>query len=373
MKNILIIAGEVSGDLHGGNLVRAIKNLDSSIHFFGIGGNNMKSAGVELIYHIDAISFMGFIEVIKHIPFLKRIKKNLLKLVEERNPDAIILIDYPGFNLSFAQDVYKLNKKVLYYISPQIWAWGGKRIHTIKKLIHKMIVVFPFEEKMYRENGVNVEFVGHPLLDVIENYQFESKENFFKNYSLNPEKKLLAVFPGSRKQEIKNILPEVYEAIKMLRKNFDLNVVISGVKSIDEKIYREVIGNDIPIVFDKNYELMKYADAGIIKSGTSTLEAALFELPFVVVYRTSYLSYLIGKNLIQIDKISLANIVAEEKIVDELIQKDCNANKIYSKVSELLTDDEKRFEMKNKMRKIKNLLGEKGASDRAAKIIISDI
>lgn len=373
MKKILIIAGEVSGDLHGGNLVKAMLRQNPHLSFFGIGGENMKSAGVELIYHINSLSFMGFIEVIKHIPFLKKVKKEILQQVDEQNTDAVILIDYPGFNLSIAKELHKQGKKIFYYISPQLWAWGKSRIDLIKKFIHKMIVVFPFEEKMYSEFGVNAEFVGHPLIEIISNYQFQSKEDFFKQYSLNPEIKLITIFPGSRKQEIRKILPTVVEAIQMLRKEFELNVAISGVKSIELSLYREFVGEDIPIIFEKNYELMKYADAGIIKSGTSTLEAALFELPFVVVYKTSYLSYLIGKTLIQIDKISLVNIVAGEKIVEELIQNDCNPKKIYEVVKSLLLDENQRAEMKLKMKRIKSLLGERGASERAAKLILSEI
>lgn len=373
MKNILIIAGEVSGDLHGSNLVKSILKLNPTIQFFGIGGENMKLNGVELIYHINSLSFMGFIEVIKHIPFLRKVKRDILQEVDKRNPDAAILIDYPGFNLSIAKELHRKGIKIFYYISPQLWAWGKNRIELIKKLIHKMIVVFPFEEKMYREAGVNVEFVGHPIIEVIQNYQFQPKEDFFKSFSLNPNKKLLIIFPGSRKQEVKKILPVIIDAVQLLKKEFDLNVAISGVSSIDLSLYRQFVSEDIPVIFDKNYELMKYADVGIIKSGTSTLEATLFQLPFVVVYKTSYLSYLIGKKLIQIDKISLANIVVGERIVEELIQKECNSKNIYEEVKSLIIDEEKRSSMKSKMERIKNLLGETGASERAAKIILSEI
>lgn len=373
MKKILIIAGEVSGDLHGGNLVKSIKKIDPSVYFYGIGGDHMRANGVELVYHINSIAFMGFIEVIKHIPFLKKVKHDILKLIDEKNPDGVILIDYPGFNLNIAKDIHKKGEKIFYYISPQIWAWGKDRLKLIKTLIHKMIVVFPFEEKMYREAGIDVAFVGHPLLDVIENYNFETKEKFFKSNGLDVNKKLLTIFPGSRKQEIKKILPEIYQAVKRLQIEFDLNVAISGISSIGIMIYKDIVGDKIPIIFNKNYELMKYANIGIIKSGTSTLEAALFELPFVVVYKTSYLSYLIGKRLIQIDKISLANIVTGEKIVEELIQKNCNADRIYNEIKTLLCDDSKRNDLILKLRKIKILLGEKGASDRAAKLILSEI
>ncbi|MGB9665034.1 MAG: lipid-A-disaccharide synthase [Ignavibacteria bacterium] len=373
MREILIIAGETSGDLHGSNLVKSIKQFDSTIKFFGIGGDRMREVGVDLVYHINSLSFMGFVEVIKHIPFLKKVKKNILAFVKEKNPDAVILIDYPGFNLSIAKELHKLGKKIFYYISPQIWAWGKNRIDLIRKVVHKMIVIFPFEEKMYREANVNVSFVGHPLLDVIESYRFEPREEFFEHNLLDPSKKLLTIFPGSRKQELTEILPIVSEAALKLKKELDLNVVIAGLHTISPDFYKKYFDDEFKLIFQKNYELMKYADAGIIKSGTSTLEAALFELPFIVVYKTSFLSYLIGKNLIQIDKISLANIVAGEEIVTELIQKDCNPQRIYREIKDILLDENKSIQLKEKLKRIRTLLGERGASQRAAKIILSEI
>jgi lipid-A-disaccharide synthase len=373
MKEILIIAGETSGDLHGSNLVRSINLIDPSVKFFGIGGERMNEAGVELIYHINSLSFMGFVEIVKHIPYLNKVKKHLLALVNQRNPAAVILIDYPGFNLSIAKALHKLGKKIFYYISPQIWAWGKNRIDLIKQIVDKMIVVFPFEEKMYREAKVNVSFVGHPLLDVIEEYQFEPREKFFEQNSFDPSKKLLTIFPGSRKQELTKILPIVSEAALKLQRELGLNVAIAALNTIPSLFYKKFVYDDFKLIFQKNYELMKYADAGIIKSGTSTLEAALFELPFVVVYKTSFLSYLIGKSLIQIDKISLANIVAGEKVVTELIQKDCNPDRIYSEIKEIIVNENRSFQLKDKLKRIKTLLGERGASQRAARIILSEI
>ncbi len=373
MRKILIVAGEASGDLHGGNLVRSIKSLNPDIHFFGIGGNNMKSAGVELLYHIDSMAFMGFVEVIRHIPFLTKVKKDLLTKVKEFDVDAVILIDYPGFNLSLAKDLKKLHKKIFYYISPQLWAWGKNRLKLIKELIHKMIVVFPFEEKMYREAGINVAFVGHPLIDVIEQYKFEPRNDFFEQFKIDPNKKIITIFPGSRRQEIYKILPITIESIKLLRQKFDLEVLVAGVDSINKNVYEKFCGNEAKLVFNKNYELMKYADAGIIKSGTSTLEAALFGLPFVVVYRTSFLSYLIGKSLIQIDKISLANIVADKKVVTELIQNICTPEKIASEVEKILLNENYRNQLKTELSRIKSLLGKSGSSIKAAEIILSEI
>ncbi len=373
MKKFLIIAGEISGDLHGSNLVKSIKELNPETEFFGIGGERMKTSGVDLIYHINSLSFMGFVEVIKHIPYLKKVKRHLIELVKERKPDAVILIDYPGFNLSFAKDVHRFNKKIFYYISPQIWAWGKRRIHLIKKLIYKMIVVFPFEEILYRDHDVDAEFVGHPLIELIDNYNYQSKEVFFNQNSLDLTKPLLAIFPGSRKQEIKKILPEIKLALDRLREEFQINFAIAGVESIPNELYRKYLSDDYKVIMNQNYELMKYADFGIIKSGTSTLEAALFEMPFIVVYKTSFLSYHIGKRLIQIDNISLANIVAGEKVVEELIQKYCNPDRIYSEIKNLILNENKRLEIKNNLRMIRQNLGKSKASKKAASIILNEL
>lgn len=373
MKKILIVAGEASGDLHGGNLVKALKDLNPQIYFVGIGGNNMKAAGVELLYHINSMAFMGFLEVLKHIPYLKKVKRDLIKKINEIDVDAIILIDYPGFNLSLAKNLKKLNKKIFYYISPQLWAWGKKRLKLIKELVHKMIVIFPFEEKLYRDAGINVSFVGHPLIDVIEKYEFQSMNEFLEQYNIDPNKKILTIFPGSRKQEIYKILPVTIDAIKLIKQKFDVKVLVACVDSIKREVYEKFCGDEATLIFNKNYELMKYADAGIIKSGTSTLEAALFELPFVVVYKTSFLSYFIGRSLIRIDKISLANIVAGKKIVTELIQNDCTPEKIAFEIEKILINENYRIELKNELSKIKSLLGSSGASRKAAEIILSEI
>lgn len=373
MKKILIVAGEASGDLHGGNLVKSIKSINPDIHFLGIGGNNMKSAGVELLYHIDSMAFMGFVEVIKHIPFLRKVKKDLLAKVRESNVDAVILIDYPGFNLSLAKDLKKLNKKIFYYIAPQLWAWGKNRLRLIKELIHKMIVVFPFEEKIYKETGINVAFVGHPLIDVIQQYSFQAKDEFFEQNKINSNKKILTIFPGSRRQEINKILPITIQSIKLLKQKFDLEVLVACVDSINREVYEKYCGNEAKLIFNKNYDLMKYADAGIIKSGTSTLEAALLGLPFVVVYKTSFLSYLIGKSLIQIDKISLANIVADKKVVTELVQNDCTPQRIADEIEKILVNESYRTQMKIEFSRIKSLLGMSGSSIKAAEIILSEI
>ncbi|MCX8009952.1 MAG: lipid-A-disaccharide synthase [Ignavibacteria bacterium] len=371
MENILIIAGEVSGDQHGSKLSAEILKLNHDVKLFGIGGDNMKDAGVELLYHIKDLSFLGFIEVIKHIPFLRRIKKELLEHLQKRNVKKIILIDYPGFNLSFAKDAYNHNRKIFYYISPQIWAWGKKRISKIKKYIHKVLVILPFEKKFYEENNVNVDFVGHPLIESIADYNFESKEMFFQTNNLQLGKKLVVIFPGSRLQEINRILPTCIEAVEVLKKELPIQVAISAVNNIPIENYEKYISNsDVKIIYNKNYELLKYADAGIIKSGTSALEAILFDLPFFVIYKTSYINYLIGKLLINIDTISLANIIAEKKFLKELIQRQASVTNVAIELKRILLDDKYVDDLKKNYAFVRNALGDKGASVKSARIIL---
>ncbi len=206
-QNIMIIAGEVSGDLLGGELSRELLQLDNKIKLFGIGGDKMKQAGVEIICHINRLAFLGFAEVIRHIPFVKKVQSDLIKVIKEKNIEHVIMIDYPGFNLNFAKKIKPLGVKILYYVSPQIWAWGIGRMKKIKYLVKKMFVVFPFEEEIYKNAGVDVEFVGHPLLDRINRYEYLSKVEFFEKYNLDPAKDILLILPGSRKFEVEKIFP----------------------------------------------------------------------------------------------------------------------------------------------------------------------
>lgn len=370
INNLLIIAGEESGDMHGASLIKELNKVNPGLTICGIGGDNMQKAGMELIYHNSKMAFLGFLEVLKHIPFIKKVQKNILQIVEEKNIKIAVLIDYPGFNLSIAKKLKKQGLKIIYYISPQIWAWGGGRINKIKKLVDKMIVVFPFEKELYNKSGIDSDFVGHPLINRINNYEFLSKEELFNNYKLEVNKEILLILPGSRKQEVHSIFPEVIHAAGMIAEKFSLQIVVACSAMIDEEIIR-LYGNGInfKIIKDKTYELLKYSKFGIIKSGTSTLEAGLFGLPMVVVYKTSLITYLIGKSLVKLKNIGLVNIVSGEKVVPELIQNDVNSNKIYETVFCLLNDENKLELIKNKLSKIKTILGNKNASENAADII----
>lgn len=371
-KNVLIIAGEASGDLHGASLIRELKKIDGSLKIFGVGGNKMLAEGMELIYHIDKMAFLGFVEVVKHLPFIKKVQRDLIDEVKKRNVKEVILIDYPGFNLSIAKKLKSLDLKLIYYITPQVWAWGKSRVKKIKELFNKVLVVFPFEEKFFKSKNVNAEFVGHPLIQEINSYRFLNRDQLNNKFELDPAKEILLILSGSRQQEVKTIFPEAIKAASRLVDEFDMQIVVACSSNLDEKVFYELTDRkNFKVIKDHTYDLLKHSKFGIIKSGTSTLEAGLMELPFVIVYKTSWLTYLIGKSLVKIKNIGMANIVLDEQVVPELIQNQANEKNIYSTAKNILSDDGLLNRMKLRLSRIKKVLGEKNAPENAAKIIYS--
>lgn len=371
-KNVLIIAGEASGDLHGASLIRELKKIDGSLKIFGVGGNKMQAEGMELIYHIDKMAFLGFVEVVKHLPFIKKVQRDLIDEVKKRNVKEVILIDYPGFNLSIAKKLKSLDLKLIYYITPQVWAWGKGRVKNIKELFNKVLVVFPFEEKFFKSKNVNAEFVGHPLIQEINSYNYLNRDQLNNKFELDPAKEILLILSGSRKQEVKTIFPEAIKAASRLVDEFDMQIVVACSSNLDEKVFYELTDQkNFKVIKDYTYDLLKHSKFGIIKSGTSTLEAGLMELPFVIVYKTSWLTYLIGKSLVKIKNIGMANIVLHEQVVPELIQNQANEKNIYSTAKNILSDDGLLNRMKLRLSRIKKVLGEKNAPENAAKIIYS--
>ncbi|NWF89989.1 MAG: lipid-A-disaccharide synthase [Ignavibacteriaceae bacterium] len=371
-KNILVIAGEVSGDMHGAALIRELKKLNQDIEVYGIGGNLMKNEGAFLVHHINRMAFLGFVEVIKHIPFIKKVQRDLISLVKEKNIHTAVLIDYPGFNLNLAVKLKELKVNVAYYISPQIWAWGKNRIEKIKRVVEKMIVVFPFEQKIYQDFGVDAEYVGHPLMEIINNHKFLTKEFFYNEFALDTDKEILLIMPGSRKHEIEKIFPQSILAAQKLADAYNMQIVVSASQNIQKEFFFTVTKErQFKVISSHTYELMKYSKFGIIKSGTSTLEAAIFQLPMLIVYKTNWLTHFIGKRLIRVKNIGMVNILMNEQIVPEFIQNDVSADKIFEKCKEILSNDEKYSLMKQKLGKVKDILGENGASKRAAQIIFN--
>lgn len=372
---LLIIAGEASGDLHGSELIKELKKIDKGIKIFGIGGDKMQNAGMNLQYHINEMSFLGFVEVLKHLPFIRKVKKSLIKLAVNENIKHAVLIDYPGFNLSIAKSFHKLGIKNIYYISPQIWAWGQGRINKIKKLITRMIVLFPFEEKMYKEQHVSADFVGHPLVKSIDEYNFLSKEELYKKYDLDENNEILLLLPGSRLQELDKKLKIILEAAEKISDKFNMQTIVACADNIDHRIFDKFKGeHSFKLVKGDTYNLLKYSKFSIVKSGTSTLEAGIIGNPFLVVYKTNVMTYWIGKALVKIKNIALANIVAEKNIVKELIQNKVTSENIYDEASSLLSDETKYNKLKSDLKSIKQKLNTDGnPSKLAAEVIYTEL
>lgn len=370
-SRIMIVAGEASGDLHGGKLVQALRKLNPEIEVFGVGGDHMQAAGMELFYHVNQLSYVGFTEVARHFFHFRRVFQHLLEELKARRPDVLVLIDYPGFNLRFGKAAKSYGKKVFYYIAPQVWAWAQGRAKKMAQFVDRMAVIFDFEVAFFKKYGIDTTFVGHPLLEGLQVSM--SKAEFCSRHSLLPEQPILALLPGSRKQEVASLLPSMVEAALSLRKEHaDLQIAISKAATIQRDQIEQLLVDapDLPIVDSATYELMKYATAAIVASGTATLETACFETPFAMAYRVSPVSYAIGKRLVRIPAISLANIVAGERIVKELIQDAANAHELRLEMQRLLYDQTARTELQKRLKTIKEKLGTSGASERTANLIL---
>jgi lipid-A-disaccharide synthase len=370
MKKILIIAGEASGDLHGSNLVKAMKEQDPSLVFYGVGSRNMRDAGVSLLADASEISVVGATEVLTHIGAIYRVYATLKRFLREERPDLLILIDFPDFNILTGKAARKLGIPILYYISPQIWAWRKGRVNTLAKLVTTMMVVFPFEANLYRDAGVDVRFVGHPLADIVMSVY--TREEARVSLGIARNSRTVALLPGSRKNEIMHLLPDMLMAAAILRNRFpDLQFVLPVAPTLaHDLVERYVTESGVPvrIIDGKVYDVLRASDAAIVTSGTATLETGLMAVPMVIVYRISWLSYLIGRMIIHVKDIGLVNIVAGRTIVPELIQDDVTPEKIAGAIGTLLDERDKHQQVENDLKQVRVLLGEGGASIRAASV-----
>ena len=368
---VLMIAGEASGDLHGSAVVRALKVLSPSVDVAGVGGDRMRREGMELVRDIADLGFMGFVEVLRNLGTIRDLKRMLIGELERRRPDVVVLIDYPGFNLRFAREAKSRGIPVLYYISPQVWAWHRGRVKKMRSLVDRMKVVFPFEVEIYRKEGIDVEFVGHPLAEHIGTSC--TRAEFFRRNGLDPSKKLLGLFPGSRRQEIERILPVISRAADLLCTGRELQVAIGVAPNLGKEFVGRFTGagSRAVMVEDGTYDLMAYADAAIVTSGTATLEAGWFGTPMAVVYRTSPLTYCIGRLLVDIRSIGLVNIVAGKSIVPEFIQGAMTAGKLSEAVGRFLDDESLAASVRRELSVIREKLGGPGASGRVARGILS--
>ena len=366
-----VIAGEASGDLHGSNLIKEIKRLDNIADFRCWGGDLMQQAGADLVKHYRDLAFMGFIEVVKNI---RTIYKNLTFCKTDilaYNPDAIILIDYPGFNLRIAEWAKKKGIPVIYYISPQVWAWKESRVKQIKKNVDKMLVILPFEKEFYKKWDFEVEYVGHPLADVITRAQNEFSPASETMLSPLNEKNIIALLPGSRAQEVAKKLPVMLEVSRDFP---DYRFIVAKASSLDDSFYDKLMEpyKNVRSIRNKTYQLLLQAKAGLVTSGTATLETALFGVPQVVCYKGSNISYQIAKRLIKVKYISLVNLIMDKEIVKELIQDEMNPVNIKRELAKILKDQVAIAKMKHDYAELRKLLSEGGhASEKAAKSIVS--
>lgn len=366
-----IIAGEASGDLHASNLINSIKKFDHDSVFHGWGGDLMKSCGVELTKHIRELAFMGLVEVVANIRTIKKNFSLCQKDILQFNPDVLILVDYPGFNLRIAKFAKLKGIKVFYYISPTVWAWHQSRVKQVKKYVDKMYVILPFEKAFYKKFDVDVEYAGHPLLDEIERYQKQkpTREEFCKKNNLT-SKPIIAIVPGSRKQEIKRKLPIMLSVTKYFP---EYQFVITGAPAIENDYYLQFLKEyHIPVLHGQTYDVLEYSYAGVVTSGTATVETALFNLPQVVCYKTAPLTFYIAKLLVKIKYISLVNIILNKLAIVELIQNDLNVENLQKNLGEILTG-EKRNEILSDYKEFNHLLGGSGASERIAKLMVDKL
>jgi lipid-A-disaccharide synthase len=361
-----IIAGEASGDLHGSNLMKALKEKDPAPEFRFWGGDMMAAQGGTLVKHYRDLAFMGFLEVAMNLRTILNNIKFCKEDIKNNRPDVLILVDYPGFNLRIAKFAKQLGIKVVYYISPQLWAWKEGRVEIIKKYVDEMMVILPFEEDFYKKHGVHSHFVGHPLLDAISTLQDIESDYFKADNGLN-EKEIIALLPGSRMQEVEKML-EIMLSVRPYFKEYQF--VIAGAPSLPKDFYEKYVDDNVHFVSNKTYDLLRCSKAALVTSGTATLETALLNVPEVVCYRGSTISYAIAKRLVKnIKYISLVNLIMDREVVKELIQNELNTNNLVEELKKIL-ETEKRFKVFKDYELLREKLGGKGASGNAADVIL---
>jgi len=370
--SIFISAGEQSGDLHGSDLISGIKALGREIRFSGLGGDLMKSEGMNLLYHIKNLSTIGFIDVLTKISFFRKVLKECVEFVKQNKPDAVILVDYPGFNIRFAEALRKFyTGKIIYYISPQLWAWHEKRVNKIREFVDRMLVVFPFEADFYKKHGLDAVYVGHPLVKRIGKFLEQNK----KQKKAFGEEKVVTILPGSRKDEISNHMPVLLKTAAQLKKEFDLKVnisIASGVDIEDFSNFRNEL-DGFELTSANIYELILNSDLVLTKAGTSTIECALIGTPFLIFYRTYPLNFYLLKPVVKVNKLGMVNLLAGRTIIKEFIQNDFVPEKLLFESRMILIDNVYSGKLRRELMQIRNILGDYDASATAAKIITSMI
>ena len=372
-KQILIICGEPSGELHAASLASALKEINPAIKISGVGSSLLAQAGVEIIYDTAGLSVMGIFDVLKKLPKFFALKKFILQRIKEDKFDAIIFVDFSGFNLRLAKAVNN-SIPAIYYVSPQVWASRPGRIASLRRYIRKIIVFFEFEKEFYKKYGINADFVGHALLDVARPKM--DKNELLHKLNFSPEKITIALLPGSRKQEIKRILPLMLKAAQIISKGINAQFVIAKPKQADWRVYDRITARfdiDVKFVEANTYDALNIADFALVCSGTATLESAIMQKPFLIIYKMGLLNYLLYRPQLKIPYIGIVNIVAGRKIIPEFIQFNATPKKIAQKSLEILNNRIELERIRSNLALIKSTLGQPGASHRAAKIIIDFI
>ena len=373
-KTIFLIAGEASGDSRGAELVQALEKENPTLAFEGLGGPKMQAAGVKLLYDLTSLAALGFGDVLRQYFQIRKIFYEALHHVQSLKPAAIVFIDYPGFNLRFAK---KIQKKfpVFYYVSPQVWAWGGRRINTIRHVVDHMIVLFQFEESLYKSAGIPVTWVGHPLVETCR--ASKSKSELKQEFGIPDNKRTIALLPGSRESEVKRILPVILESARLIQNQIkNVCFLLSETSHVSKNLYNLILQPlqgkvEMKQVADRMRDLLEISDSAIVTSGTATLETALAQIPFTILYKTAWSTYEIGKRVIRIPYIGMVNVIAGRKIVQEFIQNDADPKKIASEILRIMNDTSYYSQMTSQLKTVKEKLGPPGASTRAAKAIIA--
>ncbi|MFH1245136.1 MAG: lipid-A-disaccharide synthase [Candidatus Omnitrophota bacterium] len=371
-KKLMFIAGEPSGDLHSAHLISALQKIDPRLEISGMGGEKMRQAGANIFLDMSELSIIGFTGVLANILKIKKIFQAILARVDQDPPAAVILVDYPGFNLKLAQELKKRHIPVIYYISPQIWAWWPGRIKTIQQAVDKMLVVFKFEEALYKKHGIDVSFVGHPLLDTA--YPAIPREELLTKLGLSHQK-IIGIMPGSRRGEVERILPVLLQSAKIIQDRIPrIQFVLLKAPQLGKEYYESKIkisGVPVTLCANQTRDFLNLCDFVLAASGTATLETAIMQRPMVIVYKVSFLNWLIAKQLIRLPYIGLVNVVAGRKIVPEFVQFQAQPRLIAQAALEILDNREKLNQMQNELRKVRESLGTPGASQRAAEIILN--
>jgi lipid-A-disaccharide synthase len=368
---ILLSCGETSGDLYAGELVRELHLRQPAIEVFGLGGDRLAAQGANLLAHVKDLAVVGLLEVVSHLRSLRRVFDRVLSEVDRQRPDVAVLVDYPDFNLRLARHLRRRGVRVVYYVSPQVWAWRRGRLGTIRKTVDHMLVIFPFEEALYREAGVPVTFVGHPLVDLV--HPPADQRGFLKGLGLDAERPVLALLPGSRPKEIAHNLPPLAGAIeKLAGERPELQFLLALAPALSSRTVAGALGSlPVRIVANQALGVLASATVSVVASGTATVEAALLGAPMVVVYRLAPLTYLLGRRLVKVPHFAMANLIAGERVVPEVIQRELTPERVAAEVRALLDSSARRERMREGLAEVRRRLGEPGASARAAATVLA--